>query len=96
METARSIREDYLHQNAFHEVDTYASLKKQNLMLKAIILFDKAARAQMGQGVSLKKILADPVREQISRAKYIKEDDLPALEKVVDELQKKAAAGVEV
>ena len=50
----------------------------------------------MGQGVSLKKILADPVREQISRAKYIKEDDLSALEKIVDELQKKAAAGVEV
>jgi len=96
METARSIREDYLHQNAFHEVDTYASLKKQNLMLKAIILFDKAARVRMGQGVSLKKILADPVREQISRAKYIKEDDLAALEKIVDELQKKAAAGVEV
>ena len=65
-------------------------------MLKAIILFDKAARVQMGQGVSLKKILADPVREQISRAKYIKEDDLSALEKIVDELQKKAAAGVEL
>ncbi len=96
METARSIREDYLHQNAFHEIDTYASLKKQNLMLKAIILFDKAARSQMGQGVSLKKILADPIREQISRAKYIKEDDLAILEKIIDELQKKAAAGVEV
>ncbi len=96
METARSIREDYLHQNAFHEVDTYASLKKQYLMLKAIITFDKAARAQMEQGVALKKILADPVREQISRAKYIKEDDLAKLETIVDELQKKAAVGVEV
>ena len=96
METARSIREDYLHQNAFHEVDTYASLKKQYLMLKAIILFDKAARVQMEQGVSLKKILADPIREQLSRAKYIKEDEIGKLEAIVTDLQKRAATGVEV
>ncbi len=96
METARSIREDYLHQNAFHEIDTYASLKKQYLMLKAIIMFDKAARVQMEQGVSLRKILADPVREQLSRAKYIKEDEITKLETIVADLQKKAAVGVEV
>lgn len=96
METARSIREDYLHQNAFHEIDTYASLKKQYLMLKAIILFDKAARVQMEQGVSLKKILADQIREQLSRAKYIKEDEIANLEAIVADLQKRAAAGVEV
>ncbi len=95
METARSIREDYLHQNAFHEVDTYASLKKQHLMLRAIILFDKAARVQMEQGVSLKKILVDPVREQLSRAKYIKEDEIGKLEAIVAELQKRVAVGVE-
>lgn len=96
METARSIREDYLHQNAFHEIDTYASLKKQYLMLKAIILFDKGARVQMEQGVSLKKILADPIREQLSRAKYIKEDEIATLEAIVTDLQKRAAVGVEV
>lgn len=96
LETARSIREDYLHQNAFHEIDTYASLKKQYLMLKAIILFDKAARVQMEQGVSLKKILADPIREQLSRAKYIKEDEIGKLEAIVADLQKRAAVGVEV
>ena len=95
METARSIREDYLHQNAFHEIDTYASLKKQYLMLKAIILFDEAARVQMDQGVSLKKILADPIREQLSRAKYIKEDEIAKLEAIVTDLQKKAAVGME-
>lgn len=96
METARSVREDYLHQNAFHEIDTYASLKKQYLMLKAIILFDKGARVQMEQGVSLKKILADPIREQLSRAKYIKEDEIAKLEAIVADLQKRAAVGVEV
>jgi V/A-type H+-transporting ATPase subunit A len=96
METARSIREDYLHQNAFHEIDTYASLKKQHLMLKAILLFDEAARVQMDQGVSLKKILADPIREQLSRVKYIKEDEIEKLEAIVTDLQKQAAVGMEV
>lgn len=96
METARSIREDYLHQNAFHEVDTYTSLKKQYLMLKAIILFDQAARNQLEQGGALRKILEDPVREQLSRAKYINEDDLAKLEAIIDDLQKKAAVGMEV
>ncbi|NLY74609.1 MAG: V-type ATP synthase subunit A, partial [Firmicutes bacterium] len=96
METARSIREDYLHQNAFHEVDTYTSLKKQYLILKAIILFDQAARLQLEQGGALRKILEDPVREQLSRAKYITEDDLAKLEAIIDDLQKKAAVGMEV
>ncbi|MGE5605685.1 MAG: hypothetical protein ACM3YE_08350, partial [Bacteroidota bacterium] len=63
---------------------------------KAIILFDKAARVQMEQGVSLKKILADPIREQLSRAKYIKEDEIAKLEAIVADLQKRAAVGVEV
>lgn len=95
METARSIREDYLHQNAFHEVDTYTSLKKQYLMMQAILIFDKAARNQLDEGVPIKKILEDPIREQISRIKYLHEDDLSKIEALIAELKTKVSSGVE-
>lgn len=96
METARSIREDYLHQNAFHEIDTYTSLKKQYLMLQAILIFDKIARMQLGEGTPLKKILDDPVREQIARAKYLPEDQLGKVEALIASIKAKVSGGVEV
>lgn len=96
METARSIREDYLHQNAFHEVDTYTSLQKQYLMMKAIIKFDEVARLQMEQGISIKKILADPLREQIARTKYLAETDLAKIEALLKEIAARVPDGVEV
>lgn len=96
METARSIREDYLHQNAFHEVDTYTSLQKQYLMMKAIIKFDEVARLQMEQGISIKKILADPLREQIARIKYLAETDLAKIEALLKEIAARVPDGVEV
>jgi V/A-type H+-transporting ATPase subunit A len=92
METARSIREDYLHQNAFHEVDTYTSLQKQFLMLQAILLFDQVARVQLDQGLSLKKIMTDPILERISKAKYVPESEIKQIESLVAEL-KQAANG---
>ncbi len=76
MEAAKSIREDYLHQNAFHEVDTYASLKKQNLMLKLILGFYHLGVEALENGKSLDDILALPVRESIGRSKYIEETDI--------------------
>lgn len=91
LETARSIREDYLHQNAFHEVDTYTSLKKQHLMLQAILTFDKVARIQMDEGVSLKKILSDPIREQIARVKYLTEDEQDKIEELIGTLKAKVS-----
>jgi V/A-type H+-transporting ATPase subunit A len=94
METARIIREDYLHQNAFHEVDTYTSLQKQFLMMQAILLFDKAARLQLEQGVSLKKIMANPILERISKAKYIPENEIKQIETLIAEL-KQATNGEE-
>jgi V/A-type H+-transporting ATPase subunit A len=90
METARAIREDYLHQNAFHEVDTYTSLRKQFLMLQAILSFDQAARVQLEQGAPLKKIMADPILEQISKAKYIPEAELEKIETLVATLKQTA------
>ncbi len=88
METAKSIREDYLHQNAFHEVDTYASLKKQYKMLKLIVENDKLSREALAKGVELDDILALPIREKIGRAKYIPENEISSFDGLIDELKK--------
>ncbi len=76
MEAAKSIREDYLHQNAFHEVDTYASLKKQNMMLRTILNFYHMGLEALDEGKSLDDILSLPVKEAIGRSKYIEEIDI--------------------
>ena len=71
LETSRSIREDLLHQNAFHEVDTYTSIDKQYEMLKTVLHFHKQALAAIETGVETADIFKLPVREEIARAKYI-------------------------
>ncbi len=73
MECARSIREDFLHQNSFHEVDTYTSLEKQYDMLKLILSWYDKALSMADKHVSLDRLIDMPVREQIGRAKYIPE-----------------------
>ncbi|MCH3915225.1 MAG: V-type ATP synthase subunit A [Acidaminococcaceae bacterium] len=75
MECARSIREDYLHQNSFDDVDTYTSLNKQYNMLKLIITWYDKALAALGQHVQLDKLIDMPIREHIGRAKYIPEKE---------------------
>ncbi len=75
MECARSIREDYLHQNSFDEVDTYTSLTKQYDMLKLIITWYDKALAALEQHVQLDKLIDMPIREHIGRAKYIPEKE---------------------
>ncbi len=87
LETARSIREDFLHQNAFHEVDTYTSLRKQYMMLKIVLLFDRLSRESLKRGGELEKIAALPVREKISRVKYIPEDKLEEFQSLEKELR---------
>ena len=78
LESTRSIREDYLHQNAFHEVDTYSSPKKQYLMLKVILTnYDKCVEA-LSQDAPFSKLIAMPVREKIGRFKYVPEDEVQA------------------
>lgn len=73
LEAARSIREDYLHQNAFHETDTYTSLEKQYLMMTAILGFYDKALAALTQGLDIDTIVELPVRERIGRLKYAAE-----------------------
>ena len=75
METARSIREDFLHQLAFHEVDTYTSLKKQLYMMKLILNFNDEASEAIKKGADIEEISVLPVREKIGRFKYIPEAD---------------------
>ncbi len=82
------IREDYLQQSAFDEVDTYCSLKKQNLMLKTILLFHQHAMDAIASGVQLKSVLSLKVRDQISRMKEIREENLDQINNIIEEMKK--------
>lgn len=86
LEVAKTIREDYLQQNAFHEVDTYASLDKQYKMLKLVITFHVEAEKALSAGVYLKKILEMGVRDKIARAKYIAETEMSKIDDIYVEL----------
>ena len=92
MEAARSIREDFLHQNSFHEVDTYTSLKKQLLMMRLVLAYyDKSVEA-LGNGAGVQDLIKLPVREQIGRYKYTLEENLDAeYQKVLDTLDTQIA-----
>ena len=76
MEAARSIREDFLHQNSFHEVDTYSSLKKQHLMMKLVLAFYEQAKEALEKGANIQGLIKMEVREKIGRFKYVTEDKL--------------------
>lgn len=89
LETARSIREDFLHQNALHEVDTYTSLYKQYLMLKNIMNFHNVALKLIEEGYPLEDILRMPEREKIARMKFIPEDRRKELEDLLFEVAQK-------
>ena len=92
MEAARSIREDFLHQNSFHEVDTYTSLKKQHMMMVLVNEFFDRATDALKDGASLQKLISMPVREQIGRFKYTKAEDVEKeYQAVLDELAKEVA-----
>lgn len=86
LEVAKSLREDYLQQNAFHDVDTYASLDKQYKMLKLILGFHKEAERALKTGVYLEKILAMEVRDKIARSKYIAESEISRIDEITTEL----------
>lgn len=83
METAKIIREDYLHQNAFDDVDTYTSMKKQYLMLKLIYEFYSRAKEAVEAFAPLNEILALSCKEKVGRAKYIKEDNLKEFDEIL-------------
>jgi V/A-type H+-transporting ATPase subunit A len=91
LETARSIREDYLHQIAFHKVDTYTSIEKQFEMLKTVLHFHKQALTAIDADVETADIFKLPVREEIARAKYIPQeqmDKIAAIRQTIDEQMK--------
>ncbi len=88
METAKSVREDYLHQNAFHEVDTYASLEKQYRMMKLIVDSYKQSLAALEKNVDLEDLLEIPVKEKIGRAKYIPEKEIKTFDELDAEYKK--------
>ena len=93
LEVAKSIREDYLHQNAFHDVDTYTSLDKQYKLLKLILSFHKMAREAVAKGANFNKLLELPVRESIGRFKYVEEKDIAeAYDNIMDEMKKSISA----
>ncbi len=88
MEAAKSVREDYLHQNSFHEVDTYTSLKKQFKMLQLIVDFYFQAQRALDRGADINAILSLPCRESIGRSKYIKEDEIFKLDEIREQTVK--------
>ncbi|AUM92125.1 V-type ATP synthase subunit A [Clostridium botulinum] len=86
LEVAKSLREDYLQQNAFHEVDTYASLEKQYKMLKLVLFFYDEAERALNAGVYLKELLDLEVRDKIARAKYVSEENIKNIDAIFNEL----------
>ena len=92
MEAARSIREDFLHQNSFHEVDTYTPLRKQYLMMKLVLAFYEQSSEALSQGASMKALLEMDVRERIGRYKYTTAEEIETeYEKIKNELSAQVA-----
>ena len=88
MEAARSIREDFLHQNSFHEIDTYTPLRKQYLMMKLVLAFYDQANEALAKGAPMKELLVMEVRERIGRYKYTTTDQIEEeYEKIMNELR---------
>ncbi len=87
LEVAKSIREDYLQQNAFHENDTYTSLNKQYKMLNLILSFRHEAEKALEAGVYLDKVLKLAVRDRIARSKYISEEEISKMDDILVELK---------
>lgn len=97
LETSKSIREDFLHQNAFHKIDTFTPIEKQYEMIKLILHFHQAGLAAIEHGVDTSEIFALQVREDIARCKYLendKIDQVAAIKDVVDQQIKGLYAAV--
>ena len=87
MEAARSIREDFLHQNSFHEIDTYTSLEKQHNMMKLVLAFYKESLEALDKGADINQLIKMTVRERIGRYKYTLDENLTSeYEAITNEL----------
>lgn len=92
MEAARSIREDFLHQNSFHEIDTYTSLEKQHNMMKLVMAFYNESAKALEKGANMNNLLKMEVRERIGRYKYTLDGDLSSeFEAITKELASEIA-----
>src|SRR4030042_1482931 len=87
LETAKSIREDFLHQNAFDEVDTFTSFVKQRRILGLILEFHARAGEALSRGASLDRLLGLEIRERIARAKFIPEDQPAQFEELMKDIR---------
>jgi V/A-type H+-transporting ATPase subunit A len=92
LETTKSIREDYLHQNAFHDIDTYASIQKQFKMLKLILMFHHEGQKALSEGAFFKDLTNLPVRERIAKAKLILENNLAEFDNIEADIRKEVAS----
>ena len=87
LETAKSLREDFLHQNAFHEIDTYASMEKQFKMLKTIVRFHHLGMDALKKGAPMNELFNLPLREQIARMRYLEEAQIGQIDKLEDTIK---------
>ncbi len=88
MLTARMLREDFLHQIAFHEVDTYSSIEKQYKMISVIIYFYNRANHSLSMNADIKDIENMEVRDKIARMKYIKNEDIGVIDRIKEDIEK--------
>ena len=91
LETAKSLREDFLHQNAFHEIDTYASMEKQFKMLKTILAFHHIAMDALKKGATMNEVFNLPVREAIARMRYLEEKDIGKIDDIENQIKSEVA-----
>ncbi|AKC96118.1 ATP synthase subunit A [Sneathia vaginalis] len=88
LEAAKSIREDFLQQNAFHEQDTFTSLDKQDKMLTMVLDYYNESVKALKNGVYLGNLLNLPIREKIARAKYVDEKEISKLDDIIKSIPK--------
>ncbi|HAR40946.1 MAG TPA: V-type ATP synthase subunit A [Coprothermobacter sp.] len=88
LETARSLREDFLQQDAFDDVDSYCSLKKQYVILSSILLVHEIILQRIRKGEDYASLVANPIREHISELRWLKEDEVPDWKQMQDSIVK--------
>ncbi len=92
LDVARMLREDYLQQSAYDDVDTYTSIAKQYRMLRAILAFGDREQEAIGKGTTVAELQKLPVRSKLSRMKWVPEKDLPQFDAIETEMNQSVAA----
>jgi len=96
METAKSVREDFLQQNAFRDDDQFSSLIEQDKLLEVILHFHETALEAHKQGAAIKEILASPVRDHIARAKYLTIEQIDQYDAIKSEIDTQLVSPVQL